>query len=105
MLQGPSAKAIFSANYRKYGVISFVKSEDAKKPEKKEGGMGGKKGKGPAGADGSNSGASTPAPTTQAPKLPPCACCRRMEPKSMMARCKTCTFAVHSGKSALASED
>lgn len=90
-------RSLDRANYRKYGVISFVKSEDAKKPEKKEAGVGGKKGKGAA-VDGSNSGASTPAPAPQAPKLPPCACCRRMEPKSMMARCKTCTFAVHAGE-------
>ena len=75
-----------SANYRKYGVISFVKAEDVKKLDsiklKKK-------------VDGA-SGASTPVP--QPPKLPPCACCRRMEPKAGMARCKVCTFSVHSGE-------
>lgn len=47
------------------------------------------------GAEGS--GASTPVPQAP-PKLPPCACCRRMEPKSMMARCKNCSFSVHAGE-------
>lgn len=78
------------SNYRKYGVISFVKAEDAKRPEKKEP-------KGRRGVKGDTaSGASTPVPSS-APKLPPCSCCRKMEPKSTMARCKTCTFSAHSG--------
>lgn len=47
---------------------------------------------------GDASGTSTPVPAPP-PKLPPCACCRRMEPKSTMARCKTCTFSAHAGES------
>lgn len=74
------------ANYRKYGVISFAKAEDSKRPEKN-----GKRLKE------ERSGASTPVPAPP-PKLPPCAVCKRMEPKSLMARCKTCTFSVHAGE-------
>ena len=84
-----------SANYRKYGVISFVKSDDSKKMDKKES----LKRKHDGG-----SGTATPVPVP-APKLPPCALCRRMEPKSSMARCKTCTFSAHAGCYGIASQD
>ncbi|WVQ84001.1 hypothetical protein IAT38_006146 [Cryptococcus sp. DSM 104549] len=83
------------SNYRKYGVIAFIKSEDSKK-DRKEPGV--KRSKG------DNSGTATPVPPA-APKLPSCACCKRMEPKSMMARCKTCTFAVHAGCYGIPSQD
>ncbi|EIW68698.1 hypothetical protein TREMEDRAFT_31780 [Tremella mesenterica DSM 1558] len=86
-LPGKAMCETCGSNYRKYGVISFVKAEDSKRPEKKEREL--KKSKGEA------SGTATPVPTP-APKLPPCAMCKRMEPKSSMARCKTCTFSVHS---------
>lgn len=101
-----------SANYRKYGVISFVKAEDSKKPEKKDVAASKKGAKvslrkcsvssrdiADSTLQGEVSGTSTPVPAP--PKLPPCACCRRMEPKSMMARCKNCTFSAHSGKLSL----
>ncbi|ORX34360.1 hypothetical protein BD324DRAFT_635569 [Kockovaella imperatae] len=81
------------SNYRKYGVISFVKADDVKKSDKDK-----LKKK----VDGV-SGASTPVPP--APKLPPCASCRRMEPKSNMARCKICTYSVHSGCYGIAPQD
>nr|XP_031861887.1 uncharacterized protein CI109_002716 [Kwoniella shandongensis]KAA5528959.1 hypothetical protein CI109_002716 [Kwoniella shandongensis] len=84
------------SNYRKYGVIAFTKSDDSKKAEKKDAAL--KKGKGEA------SGTSTPVPPPP-PKLPPCAVCRRMEPKPMMARCKTCTFSVHAGCYGIPSQD
>jgi hypothetical protein len=51
------------------------------------------------------SGATTPVPLAPPPKLPPCACCRRMDPKSTMARCKTCTFSAHSGCYGIPPED
>jgi hypothetical protein len=73
-----------SADYRKYGVISFTKSEDSKKVEKLE----------PKAKKLKIGEPPVPVP----PKLPPCAWCRKMEPKASMARCKTCTFSVHSGK-------
>ncbi|WVF70081.1 hypothetical protein IAT40_004868 [Kwoniella sp. CBS 6097] len=85
------------ANYRKYGVISFVKSEDSKKAEKKETVT--KKG-----TKGDASGTTTPVPPPP-PKLPPCAVCKKMEPKSMMARCKNCTFSVHAGCNGILSQD
>ncbi|OCF37587.1 hypothetical protein I316_00713 [Kwoniella heveanensis BCC8398] len=85
------------ANYRKYGVISFVKSEDSKKADKKETVT--KKG-----AKGDTSGTSTPVPPPP-PKLPPCAVCKKMEPKPMMARCKNCTFSVHAGCYGIPSQD
>lgn len=90
-VQGTAMCESCGSNYRKYGVISFVKSDDAKNrlPEKKESR---KRAKGDTG-----SGASTPVPQS-APKLPPCVCCRKMEPKANMARCKTCTFSVHAGE-------
>lgn len=89
------------ANYRKYGVISFAKAEDSKKPEKKE-----QKKKvslccliDKLFVDiQTDAGSRAPTPPPPPPKLPPCACCKRMEPKSSMARCKTCTFSVHSGE-------
>lgn len=89
-VQGNAMCESCGSNYRKYGVISFVKSDDAKRVDKKEPGRG-RRGKGDTG-----SGASTPAPSG-APKLPPCACCKRVEPKAQMARCKTCTFSAHAG--------
>lgn len=89
-VQGNAMCESCGSNYRKYGVISFAKAEDAKRPEKKEL-------KGRRGVKGDTaSGASTPVPMS-APKLPPCACCRKMEPKAQMARCKTCTFSAHAG--------
>lgn len=78
------------SNYRKYGVISFVKSDDAKLRVDKKDPRGVKRGRD------TGSGTSTPVPGGP-PKLPPCSCCKRMEPKASMARCKTCTFSVHSG--------
>lgn len=88
-VQGNAMCEPCGSNYRKYGVISFVKSDDAKRVEKKDPGR--RRGKGDTG-----SGASTPAPSG-APKLPPCSCCKRVEPKAQMARCKTCTFSAHAG--------
>lgn len=96
-----------STNYRKYGVISFAKADDSKKSDKKDIIILSRKGKvsihrlvsGLTDREqGDTSGASTPVPLPP-PKLPPCVCCRRMEPKSTMARCKTCTFSAHSGQS------
>lgn len=82
-VQGNAMCEPCGSNYRKYGVISFVKSDDAKRAEKKD--VRRRKDTG--------SGASTPAPV--ALKAPPCALCRRVEPKAAMARCKTCTFSAH----------
>lgn len=87
-VQGIAMCESCGSNYRKYGVISFVKSDDAKRVEKKDSAR--RRGKD------TGSGASTPAPTG-APKLPPCSCCKRVEPKAQMARCKTCTFSAHAG--------
>ena len=70
---------------------------DDKRPEKKEA----KRTK-----DDRSGASSTPIPLVLAPpKLPPCACCRRMEPKATMARCKKCTFAAHAGCYGIASQD
>jgi len=89
-VQGIAMCESCGSNYRKYGVISFVKADDAKgRSDKKE--PKSKRAKGDTG-----SGTSTPVPQS-APKLPPCSCCRKMEPKATMARCKTCTFSVHAG--------
>lgn len=81
-----------------------MKAEDSKKPEKKE--REGKRAKvtslstpgNQTDSQGDVSGASTPVPPAP-PKLPPCVVCKRMEPKSSMARCKNCTFSAHSGES------
>ncbi|KAK4688923.1 hypothetical protein P7C73_g1187, partial [Tremellales sp. Uapishka_1] len=86
------------SNYRKYGFISSIKAEDSKRTDKKDEKAGTKKGK----AD--SNGTSTPVPPPP-PRLPPCACCKRMEPKASMARCKSCTFSVHSGCYGIASPD
>lgn len=92
------------ANYRKYGVISFTKAEDSKKPPEK---LEPKTKKQKVGHGltiwltrqiGDTSSTATPAPPPP-PKLPPCSFCRKNEPKASMARCKTCTFSVHSGES------
>ncbi|RSH90248.1 putative PHD type zinc finger protein with BAH domain-containing protein [Saitozyma podzolica] len=99
-VQGIAMCESCGSNYRKYGVISFVKADDVKRAEKEK-----KEAAAPRksrGAEGS--GASTPVPQAP-PKLPPCACCRRMEPKSMMARCKNCSFSVHAGCYGIASQD
>ncbi|GMK59807.1 hypothetical protein CspeluHIS016_0900240 [Cutaneotrichosporon spelunceum] len=80
-VQGNTMCEPCGSNYRKYGVISFVKSDDAKRPEKKD--VRRRKDTG--------SGASTPVPA--APKAPPCALCRKSD-KSLL-RCKTCTFRCH----------
>lgn len=89
-VQGTAMCESCGSNYRKYGVISFVKSDDAKLRVDKKDPRGIKRGRD------TGSGTSTPVPTGP-PKLPPCSCCKRVEPKSTMARCKTCTFSVHSG--------
>ncbi|WWC59192.1 uncharacterized protein I303_101741 [Kwoniella dejecticola CBS 10117] len=95
-VQGEAMCEDCGSNYRKYGVISFVKSEDSKKEPKKD--TIAKKAKGDA------SGTATPVPPPP-PKLPPCANCKKMEPKSMMARCKNCTYSVHSGCYGIPSQD
>ncbi|KAL1409778.1 putative PHD type zinc finger protein with BAH domain-containing protein [Vanrija albida] len=87
-VQGTAMCEPCGSNYRKYGVITFTKAEDAKIIPKKE--PRGTKRKGD-----TASGASTPVPTGP-PKLPPCSSCKKMEPKAAMARCKTCTYSVHS---------
>ncbi|KAL7424387.1 putative PHD type zinc finger protein with BAH domain-containing protein [Cryptotrichosporon argae] len=89
ILHGEAMCETCGSNYRKYGVISFTKAEDSKLPNKDK--AAGKRAKSDAA-----SGTATPVPAAP-PKLPPCACCRRMEPKATMARCKTCTFSVHAG--------
>lgn len=86
------------SNYRKYGVLSAPKAEDAKRDYRKE-----PKSRRGAKAD-SASGTSTPVPQGP-PKLPPCSLCRRMEPKASMARCKTCTFSAHAGCYGIKPED
>lgn len=92
-VQGNAMCESCGSNYRKYGVISFVKADDAKlRPDKKEPRTAGGRRKG----GDSLSGTATPVPTG-VPRLPPCSCCKRMEPKASMARCKTCTFSVHAG--------
>ncbi|WRT65032.1 uncharacterized protein IL334_001974 [Kwoniella shivajii] len=95
-VQGEAMCEDCGSNYRKYGVISFVKSEDSKKTDKKE--VTTKK------AKGEISGTTTPVPPPP-PKLPPCASCKKMEPKSMMARCKNCTYSVHAGCYGIPSQD
>nr|XP_019008759.1 uncharacterized protein I206_06441 [Kwoniella pini CBS 10737]OCF47540.1 hypothetical protein I206_06441 [Kwoniella pini CBS 10737] len=95
-VQGEAMCEDCGSNYRKYGVISFVKSEDSKKEPKKD--IGTKKAKGDV------SGTSTPVPPPP-PKLPPCANCKKMEPKAMMARCKNCTYSVHAGCYGIPSQD
>ncbi|OCF76650.1 hypothetical protein I204_02349 [Kwoniella mangroviensis CBS 8886] len=95
-VQGDAMCEDCGSNYRKYGVISFVKSEDSKKEKQKEATL--KKSKGDA------SGTATPVPPPP-PKLPPCANCRKMEPKAMMARCKNCTYSVHAGCYGIPSQD
>ncbi|CAK9782337.1 hypothetical protein CC85DRAFT_282380 [Cutaneotrichosporon oleaginosum] len=75
-VQGAAMCEPCGSNYRKYGVISFVKSDDAKQKKdvrrRKD-----------------TSGASTPVPVPRAA----CALCRRAD--KGLARCKTCTFSVH----------
>ncbi|WWC87223.1 uncharacterized protein L201_002111 [Kwoniella dendrophila CBS 6074] len=95
-VQGETMCEDCGSNYRKYGVISFVKSEDSKKDIKKDAAQ--KK------AKGDGSGTATPVPLPP-PKLPPCANCKKMEPKAMMARCKNCTYSVHSGCYGIPSQD
>ncbi|WWD07955.1 hypothetical protein V865_006064 [Kwoniella europaea PYCC6329] len=95
-VQGDAMCEDCGSNYRKYGVISFVKSEDSKKEKQKEATL--KKSKGDA------SGTATPVPPPP-PKLPPCANCKKMEPKAMMARCKNCTYSVHAGCYGIPSQD
>lgn len=81
-VQGNAMCEPCGSNYRKYGVISFVKSDDAKRAEKKDVRRRGKD---------TGSGASTPAPS--APRAPPCALCRKHD--KALVRCRTCTFSVH----------
>nr|AAV28764.1 ZNF1p [Cryptococcus gattii] len=73
------------SNYRKYGVISFVRSEDSKKIDRREHVT--RKGK--------NEVSDQPTASLWGSKINQCACCRRMEPKSQLARCRNCNFVVH----------
>ncbi|KIR60339.1 hypothetical protein I314_03630 [Cryptococcus bacillisporus CA1873] len=73
------------SNYRKYGVISFVRSEDSKKIDRRE--LVTRKGK--------NEVSDQPTGSLWGSKFNQCACCRRVEPKSQLARCRNCNFVVH----------
>nr|AAN75616.2 ZNF1 [Cryptococcus neoformans var. neoformans] len=75
------------SNYRKYGVISFVRSEDSKKLDRREHVT--KKGKSEL--------SDQPAGSLWSSKHNQCACCRRAEPKSQLARCRNCNFVAHAG--------
>lgn len=83
------------SSYRKYGVISFTRSEDIKKSDRKE--HVSKKGK--------NEFSHQTAGSNWSPKFNHCACCRRIEPKSQLFRCRNCCFIAHTGCYGIASSD
>nr|AEG78625.1 ZNF1 [Cryptococcus gattii] len=83
------------SSYRKYGVISFARSEDIKKSDRKE--HVSKKGK--------NEFSHQTAGSIWSPKSNHCACCRRVEPKSQLFRCRNCCFIAHTGCYGIASSD
>nr|AAN75157.2 ZNF1 [Cryptococcus neoformans var. grubii] len=75
------------SNYRKYGVISFVRSDDSKRIDHRE--HVAKKGK--------NEVNDQPIGSLWSSKHNQCACCRRVEPKSQLVRCRNCNFIAHTG--------
>ncbi|KIR72301.1 hypothetical protein I310_03703 [Cryptococcus deuterogattii CA1014] len=83
------------SSYRKYGFISFARSEDNKKSDRKE--HVSKKGK--------NEFNHQTAGSIWSPKSNHCACCRRVEPKSQLFRCRNCCFIAHTGCYGIASSD
>lgn len=93
------------SNYRKYGVISFVRSEDSKKIDRREHVT--RKGKVRTSRLNKsyqakfltqNEVSDQPSGSLWGSKSNQCACCRRVEPKSQLARCRNCNFVAHTGR-------
>ncbi|EAL21369.1 hypothetical protein CNBD0650 [Cryptococcus deneoformans B-3501A] len=83
------------SNYRKYGVISFARSEDSKKSDRKE----------HVSRKGKDESSHQTAGSLWSSKLSQCACCRRAEPNSQLFRCRNCSFIAHTGCYGIASLD
>ncbi|WVQ76766.1 hypothetical protein IAR50_006440 [Cryptococcus sp. DSM 104548] len=89
-VQGEAMCNICGSNYRKYGVITFSKSEDSKKVERKDISLKRVKNRD---IDLARPGAIS----TSRPPQQLCSCCRRGDPKRPLYHCKNCGIVVHSG--------
>ncbi|ODN75351.1 hypothetical protein L202_06527 [Cryptococcus amylolentus CBS 6039] len=106
---------VCGSNYRKYGVITYSRSEDSKRIERKDnslkrvkvgdgGGVGGRGAKASISIDGVAQNrdidvAQRGIVSTSRPPQQLCSCCRRGDPKRPLYHCKNCGIVVHSGMS------